>query len=376
MSFEELDLIDWRFSNKKTNSYTHDFHPYPAKFIPQIPANIIKLFTDERDVVWDPFCGCGTAVVEAIRKNRKAVGTDLNPLATLMTYAKSNPIDSNLEKDIACHIKSVKKAHNFNESFEVPEIPRLDGWFSDNAIRELSIIKQKIENIENKDLRKFLKTGFSSIIVNVSYQDSNTRYTRVDNEMERGETIKKYESKLKRMIKGMNEFYENTPEGAKPNVFTQDLTEEFELDEPADLVVTSPPYPNAYDYHLYHKYRMFWLNMKPREMKHDEIGAHLVYQNRSKEENIKAFKENMSNCFDNIIRNLKSEGIIVMVIGDSKIDGEIVRNDKLFKNLLEDKPIELKKNFYRPIKSNKKSFNPSNSRAKREAIMVFKKVEE
>jgi site-specific DNA-methyltransferase (cytosine-N4-specific) len=374
MKLEKLDFIDWRFEDAKTNSYTHDYHPYPAKFIPQIPSTLMEYFSEEGDVVWDPFCGCGTAVVEAIRKDRKAVGTDLNPLATLMTRAKSTPLEpESLTQNVQNHLSDVKQAHNFQEDYQVPDIPKLNGWFSENAIRELSIIKGYIEDVEDDNLQDFLKTGFSSIIVNVSYQDSNTRYTRVENEMERGKTIRKYENKLNRMIQGMEDFHEDCDKKYSPTIKSQDLREDFTLDEKADLIITSPPYPNAYDYHLYHKYRMFWLDMKPRQMKHNEIGAHLVYQNRSKEENIEKFRDNMSNCLQNLQKNTKEGGRLCMIIGDSKLEGEIVRNNELMKEIAEDTEFEVEKEFFRNIDSSKKTFNPENARAKKEAILVFKR---
>jgi len=40
-----LDKIDWNFKDAKTQYLSHTFHPYPARFIPQIPATFIKLFT-------------------------------------------------------------------------------------------------------------------------------------------------------------------------------------------------------------------------------------------------------------------------------------------------------------------------------------------
>lgn len=374
MNTENLDFVDWRFEDAKTNKFTHGFHPYPAKFIPQIPTTLMKYFSEEGDVIWDPFCGCGTAVVEAIRKDRHAIGTDLNPLATLMTRAKATPLEPELlSHDVRDHLDDVKRAHNFHEEYEVPDIPKLDGWFSDNAIRELSIIKRYINKIDDDHLQDFFKTGFSSIIVNVSYQDSNTRYTRVDNEMEPSKTIRKYENKLNRMVRSMEDFYNDCNEKFTPTVFSQDLREDFELDEKADLIITSPPYPNAYDYHLYHKYRMFWLDMKPRQMKHDEIGAHLVYQNRSKEENLETFHENMTACLRNLGKNTKESGRLCMVIGDSKLEGEIIRNNDLMKEVAEDTEFDIEKEFFRNIDSTKKTFNPENARAKKEAILVFKR---
>ena len=35
---EYLRSQDWSFTNDDTSYLTHDLHPYPAKFIPQIPS--------------------------------------------------------------------------------------------------------------------------------------------------------------------------------------------------------------------------------------------------------------------------------------------------------------------------------------------------
>ena len=46
------------------------------------------------------------------------------------------------------------------------------------------------------------------------------------------------------------------------------------IGQPVSLVITSPPYPNAYEYWLYHKYRMWWLGfLDPIAVKEREIGA-------------------------------------------------------------------------------------------------------
>ncbi len=37
-----LEQIDWSFTQENTQYLSHDIHPYPAKFIPQIPAHLIS----------------------------------------------------------------------------------------------------------------------------------------------------------------------------------------------------------------------------------------------------------------------------------------------------------------------------------------------
>ena len=92
MEIEILDKIDWSFQGCRTQYFTHTFHPYPARFIPQIPATFIKLFTEEGEIVLDPMCGCGTTLVEALLHNRNAIGNDLNPLAALISKGKTTLI--------------------------------------------------------------------------------------------------------------------------------------------------------------------------------------------------------------------------------------------------------------------------------------------
>ncbi len=42
--FAELQSIDWAFTKDETNYLSHDIHPYPAKFIPQIPRHLIYAY--------------------------------------------------------------------------------------------------------------------------------------------------------------------------------------------------------------------------------------------------------------------------------------------------------------------------------------------
>ena len=48
-----------------TTYLTHNYHPYPCKFVPQIPKQIISKYSKEGDLILDPFCGSGTTLTEA-----------------------------------------------------------------------------------------------------------------------------------------------------------------------------------------------------------------------------------------------------------------------------------------------------------------------
>jgi site-specific DNA-methyltransferase (adenine-specific) len=54
---------------------------YPTQKPEALLERIIKASSNEGDIVLDPFCGCGTAVVAAQRLNRRWIGIDITPLA-------------------------------------------------------------------------------------------------------------------------------------------------------------------------------------------------------------------------------------------------------------------------------------------------------
>ena len=60
---------------------------YPTQKPEALLERIIAASSNEGDVVLDPFCGCGTAIVVAQRLKRRWVGIDITHLAVnLMKY--------------------------------------------------------------------------------------------------------------------------------------------------------------------------------------------------------------------------------------------------------------------------------------------------
>lgn len=66
---------------------THDLHVYKAKFFPRMARAVLNLVADGGTVL-DPFAGSGTALLEAARLGRPAIGADLDPLSTLIARTK------------------------------------------------------------------------------------------------------------------------------------------------------------------------------------------------------------------------------------------------------------------------------------------------
>jgi len=86
----------WDFRTANTKPYTHCFHSYPAMMIPQVAGRVLDEFGKNAKILFDPYCGTGTSLVEANIRNIDAIGTDINPLARLIAKVKTTVISLEL----------------------------------------------------------------------------------------------------------------------------------------------------------------------------------------------------------------------------------------------------------------------------------------
>ena len=72
---------------------------YHGNFVPQIPSDFLRRFTNEGDVVIEPFMGSGTTLFECERLNRRYIGFDINPNIVSLVKGKM----TGAYKDYAIH---------------------------------------------------------------------------------------------------------------------------------------------------------------------------------------------------------------------------------------------------------------------------------
>ncbi len=378
INFAVLDNIDWDFSKALTNTSTNAFHPYPAKFIPQIPKYFVEQFSEPGDVIYEPFLGSGTTAVEANIMGRNVIGNDANELAVLISKVKTTPISlqhlNNLESLLNNIYNKIFLLYSGNKiEIKKPDIINLDLWFKDYVINELVLIKEEIEKLEDKTLRDFCLVAFSGIIINVSNQDSDTRYVRVHKNIKQFETYDRFARQLNKLKKIMIISYKQLENGYSNFKVADTRMDGIFPDNSANLTITSPPYPNAYDYHLYHKYRLFWLGMNQRELRQNEIGAHSDYSKKNGA-NENDFMKDMEKCFINIGRILKPGSYCVLLIGDSILKGRKIHNNEILKKSAKNTSLNFIVEYTRTLNPLKKSFNPKIGNIKTEKIMLFKNL--
>lgn len=100
VKISKLCALDWELEKADTKYYTHGYHPYSSKYIPQFPNRLISTFSERDDLILDPFVGSGTTLVESKVLGRNAIGVDINPLACLISRVKTSVISKTTVREI------------------------------------------------------------------------------------------------------------------------------------------------------------------------------------------------------------------------------------------------------------------------------------
>ena len=385
-----LQNLDWSFSKEDTSYLSHDIHPYPAKFPPQLPAQIIRLLSSPGETVWDPFGGCGTTALEALLADRSCISTDINPIGSIIGKAKTTAICSEDEielnrfiarleyysQNVSC-LADYVEGHADELEKEIPKIPNIEKWFNTSVICELSMVKHMINlELERETAITIAKASLSKIITKVSNQESETTYRAINRDVDVGETIAAFLKDFKENIKKIKAL-SNMIGYRTCRFVTQDVMQpvvgEDRLikNEEVDLIVTSPPYPNAFDYHLYHRFRIFWLDGNPVDVGKVEIGSHLKYQRGKK--NFEQFEQEMEPVLINCIDALKNGRYAVFILGNAIFEGVEYKTAEKIAKLAEKVGFKCIGIIDRPLPETKRSVKSWARRATTEQILILRK---
>jgi DNA modification methylase len=369
---ESWSFVEYKPSD--TGKWTHDYHRYPAKFIPQLVERLIDEYIPHKEAhINDPFTGCGTTIVTAISRGFKASGTDINKIAYLTTKVKSTPIEpeylNKKTEQLLFKLKSLTGSQKtlFDDKIE-PLIPqrhlnRIDYWFTEESKNALGKILRVIYDENDEIIKNFFLVAFSHILKNCSiWLQGSTKPTR---------DLKKIPVKpcdvlrrhLVKMRRGNDAFYKVVPAKVKENlneylkIEIGDARKQPVPDETVDLVVTSSPYVTSYEYADLHQLSTIWLDLADdlTEYKKEFIGtSYKKYENKrlrssiamdivdkmsekSKKmaKEIEAFFIDMEEVFDESFRILKHGGRCSYVIGDTKLKGIDILNAEVFAESLQ-----------------------------------------
>jgi len=117
---------EYDFKQDKVSVGRNLIHDYPAMLHPKVVNSLIREISRKDFVIYDPFCGSGTTLVESLLENYNVIGTDINPLSLLIAKVRCSSINSK---------KVIESLSDFETKFksldvDIPEIKNVDWYFT------------------------------------------------------------------------------------------------------------------------------------------------------------------------------------------------------------------------------------------------------
>lgn len=146
----------WTFSEKDDRDFVHGLFHYPAMMVPRMQRVLIEeclAWDPSIRTIYDPFVGSGTVMTEAMLAGRDFVGTDINPLAILISQAKAGLFRiSTFERSLRRVLDSVERDQS--DTVDV-DFPGRDKWFEPKVQIALSRLRRSIDRCSDVRVRRF-----------------------------------------------------------------------------------------------------------------------------------------------------------------------------------------------------------------------------
>lgn len=308
-------------SKQRQASSIHEIS-YRACFKAQLPRFFIRLFTKARDLVYDPFSGRGTTVIEAGLLGRNVISNDVNPLSELLAKPRffipdiedvrarldKIPIDNALKADIDLSM--------FYHPKTLAELVSIKDYLQDRRkVSTEDAIDQWIRMIATNRLTGHSKGFFSVYTLPPNQAISPERQIKIN---EKRKQKPEYRDTRKLILRKTKSLLQRLSTQEKKNLCAASLSARFlqkdaretcEIEsQTVQLTVTSPPFLDIVQYAKDNWLRC-WFNA---------IDVGEIAQRISLAKTIEDWSAIMRDVFHELYRVTKSGGWVAFEVGEVK----------------------------------------------------------
>lgn len=306
----------WTSKQRQANSL-HEI-AYRACFKPQLPRFFIEWLTQPGDVVYDPFMGRGTTLVESALMGRIPYGCDVNPLSDILTRPRLNPPRL---RDIADRLNEIdlSTCKHYERGLEVFYHPETLNAIC--ALQEYLLDREQQGTIDDVDrwIRMVAvnrltghSRGFFSVytlppnqaVSIVSQRKINERLGQVPPKRNVRELVL---HKSRSLLRDCSEAVRQGLASVAPHarILTRQSHHTPEIpDDSVHLVVTSPPFLDVVDYAQDNWLRCWFCGIDPKSVPITMVG------------DVDEWREAMHQVFAELARVLVRGGWIAFEVGE------------------------------------------------------------
>ncbi|MBY0479659.1 MAG: site-specific DNA-methyltransferase [Chitinophagaceae bacterium] len=324
MITEENFVTPWaKLSAREFDSW-HSMCSYLGAFPPPLANYFIRYFTNEKELVFDPFSGRGTTSLEARICNRKILATDLNPIALALSEAKNYNLT---KEEIFTRVEELEKKydHALYQPEAMAQSDEVHLIFHPRTLAQLCYLRRKLLK-SDKPVDKYLVGVTLGVLHGGERANGSSGYASID----MPNTFSMSPEYVRRFVqtKQLNRFYRDVFDllrekterlykkhsklGQTGLIIKADAKQLSKVEElkqfhkKVSLILTSPPYLGIVNYAKQNWIRSWFINQDPLLI-HDELDDDL---------NLDEWITFSKTFIQELKGFLRKDGVAVFVIGD------------------------------------------------------------
>ena len=365
ISFDRIhESKEWAFEDvRSTEQWTHGYHRYPAKFLPNVVKKIIEDYAPDCNVIADLFAGCGTTLVEAKAHGKMSIGTDINPVAQLITKVKITPLEPRVLQQSYEALIELFNGYVENDYINIQKHDRIDYWFFPAEKAKVAFLYDTINNASfDEATKEFFSVCISHILKNCSRWLQSSTKPQIDPAKKIPDPFDEFKRHCQKMINSNRAFYNELVYRGNLNVKCDILLEDARhtsiTSGSVDVIITSPPYVTSYEYADIHQLTGYWMDYisdmgyfrkmfigtsfssnTSLDVPGSALGQKIVNGLAKKSKHISCdvaqYFNDMQEVSREMVRILAQDGQACIVIGNTKIKDVHIKSAEVFYDFLQ-----------------------------------------
>lgn len=331
-----------------------------------------KYFSGNQELsIYDPFCGVGTTPIWAAENGHLGYGSDVSPLAIFISNCKCirDISQKNLSKSLDDVLNSVVIGKKQKKPIDQREIPYyIEKGFSKKNKEALLAVIENISDIDNENNKKIILLALMKAAYDVSLTKKDGGFLRYIDESRYDSLENRLKFHVEDILRDFNStatlFDFNGHQAKKfrhPKFFVMDARNLSFRESCFDLVITSPPYLNRYDYTRIYAIELSILGLSDKEIKklrkktiksHTEADYQKSTAMKSKifddaynqllssklsniqiPEMVNGYYNDMASTLNELKKVTRKDGIISFVVGNSRFSGIHFETDAIISEI-------------------------------------------